>query len=118
MSPGHDATSRALEHVGARLLVKPRRATTLVALARPAGELAGLLALEVLLHPRARTSVSRLARSLVQWIADRRPGGPATAQLTARRVRVAQAEESSGGVLVRRVETAIVVFSSEQGPVE
>jgi hypothetical protein len=116
MSPGHDATSRALEHVGARLLVKPGRATTLVALARPAGELAGLLALEVLLHPRARTSVSRLARSLVRRIADRRPGGPATAQLTARRVRVA--EESPGGVLVRRVETAIVVFSSEQAPVE
>jgi hypothetical protein len=121
MPHSDDRTLGTLERVGARPPVTPlvmgRRATTLVGLARPAGKLAGLLVLEVLQHPRARRSAVRLARSLVGRLADRRSGGLATARLNARRVTVAE-ESRAGGVLVRRVETAIVVFSSEQSPDE
>jgi len=125
MPQNDDRTLGTLVRVGARPpvaplvtpLVKGRRATTLVGLARPAGKLAGLLVLEVLKHPRARRSAVRLARSLVARLADRRSGDLATAQLNARRVTVA-GESRARVVLVRRVETAIVVFSSEQPPDE
>jgi hypothetical protein len=111
-----DAASSALERVGAGLPVKRRPAITVAALARPAGRIAGLLMLEVLQNPRARTSALRLARSLAIRLADRRSDGPAT-ELTVRRV-IAVEESVAGRVLVRRVETAIVVLGSKKPFIE
>jgi hypothetical protein len=73
-------------------------AGSLAALARPVGALAGLVLADVLRNPRARAAALDLAGSLLGRLAGARPAG--------RPPRPAQA---SGGVLVRRVDTAIIV---------
>jgi hypothetical protein len=88
-----------------------RQRTALAAVARPAGEVAGLLLVEVLGNPRARAAALDLARSLAHWLADRRPPASARAEVTTRRVTVVKAAGTS--VLVHRVETALVVLTPE-----
>jgi hypothetical protein len=117
MARRDDTTPHALERVSGRRLLKPRQPTTLAALARPAGKLAGLLVLEVLQNPRARSAALQLASSLLGRLASRHPGDRATARLTARSGTIA-AQSQASGVLVRRVETAIIVLRSEQSPAE
>ena len=85
-SPG-----RALVRMGAR------RRGTLAELARPVGALAGLVLVDVLRNPRARAAALDLAGSLLDRLAGARP--PA---------RPGPAAKGSGGVLVRRVDTAII----------
>ena len=84
-----------------------RRSTALAAVARPAGGGAGLLLLEVLRSPRARAAAFGLARSLARRLGGRRPPASARAEVTTRRVTVVQ--DSNTGVLVGRVEAALVV---------
>jgi hypothetical protein len=88
-----------------------RQRTALAAVARPAGEVAGLLLVEVLCSPRARAASLDLARSLAHWLADRRPPASARAEVTTRRVTVVKAAGTS--ILVHRVETALVVLTPE-----
>jgi hypothetical protein len=81
--------------------------TALAAVARPAGEVAGLLLVEVLRSPRARAAALSLARSLARWLAGRRPPAAAGVEVTTGRVTVVKDADTS--VLVHRVETALVV---------
>jgi hypothetical protein len=83
----------------------------LAAVARPAGEVAGLLLVEVLCSPRARAASLDLARSLARWLAGRRPPALARAEVTTRRVMVVK--DTGTSVLVHRVETALVVLTRE-----
>jgi hypothetical protein len=88
--------------------------TTLAAVARPAGQVAGLLLVEVLRSPRTRAAALSLARSLARRLASRRPPVSAGAEVTTRRVTVVQDADTS--VLVHRVETALVVRTSGVAP--
>jgi hypothetical protein len=83
----------------------------LAAVARPAGEVAGLLLVEVLGSPRARAASLDLTRSLAPWLAGRRPPASTRAEVTTRRVTVVQ--DAGISVLVHRVETALVVLTRE-----
>jgi hypothetical protein len=76
-----------------------------------AGEVAGLLLVEVLCSPRARAPSLDLARSLAGWLAGRRPPASARAEVTTRRVPVVK--DAGTSVLVHRVETALVVLTPE-----
>jgi hypothetical protein len=109
-----DPTGRALELVRSATPATPRRMTTLAAVARPAGQVAGLLLVEVLRSPRARAAALSLARSLARRLASRRPSASARAQVTTRQVTVVQEADTS--VLVHRVETALVVRTPGSGP--
>ena len=102
-----DPTGGALELARSATPAPARRRTTLAAVARPAGEVAGLLLVEVLGSPRARAAALGLARSLARWLAGRRPPASAGVEVTTRRVTVMQDADTS--VLVYRVETALVV---------
>jgi hypothetical protein len=84
--------------------------TAVAAVARPAGEVAGLLLVEVLRSPRARAAALSLARSLARWLAGRRPPASARAEVTTRRVTVVQ--DADTGVVVHHVERALVVRSA------
>ena len=77
--------------------------------ARPAGEVAGLLLVEVLCRPRARAASLDLARSPARWLAGRRLPASARAEATTRRVTVVKDAYTS--VLVHRVEAALVVLT-------
>jgi hypothetical protein len=102
-----DPTGGALELARSATPAPARRRTTLAAVARPAGEVAGLLLVEVLGSPRARAAALGLARSLAHWLAGRRPDASAGVEVTTRQVTVARHADTS--VLVHRVETALVV---------
>ena len=102
-----DPTSHALELARSATLARSRRRTTLAAVVRPAAEVAGLLLVEVLRSPRARAAALGLARSLAGWLADRRPPASAGVEMTTGQVTVVQHADT--GVLVHRVETALVV---------
>jgi hypothetical protein len=98
----------ALELARSAAPAPARRRTALAAVARPAGEVAGLLLVEVLRCPRARAAALGLARSLARWLAGRRPPASARAEVTTRRVTVVK--DAGTSVLVHRVETALVVL--------
>jgi hypothetical protein len=83
--------------------------TTLAAVARPAGEVAGLLLVEVLRSPRARAAALGLARSLARRLAGRRSPPSAPAVVTTGRVTVMKDADTS--VLVHHAETALVVLT-------
>jgi hypothetical protein len=76
----------ALELARSAAPAPARRRTALAAVARPAGEVAGLLLVEVLRSPRA--AALGLARSLARWLAGRRPPASAGVEVTTRRVTV------------------------------
>ena len=97
----------ALELARSAAPAPARRRTALAAVARPAGEVAGLLLVEVLRSPRARAAALGLARSLARWLAGRRPPTSAGVEVTTRRATVVKAAGTS--VLVHRVETALGV---------
>jgi hypothetical protein len=102
-----DPTGHALELARSANLATARRRTALAGVARPAAEVAGLLLVEVLRSPRARAVALSLARSLAGWLAGRRPAASAGVEVTARQVTVVQHTDT--GVVVHRVETALVV---------
>jgi hypothetical protein len=106
-----DPTGHTLELARSASLATARRRTTLAAVARPAAEVAGLLLVEVLRSPRARTAALGLARSLAGWLAGRRPPASAGVEVTTRQVTVVKHADTS--VLVHRVETALVVRTPE-----
>jgi hypothetical protein len=85
--------------------------TALAAVARPAGEVAGLLLVEVLGSPPARAAALALTRSLARWLAGRRPPASARAEVTTRRVTVVQ--DAGTSVLAHRIEAALVVLTPE-----
>jgi hypothetical protein len=107
MVDSEDPTGHALELARSATPATAQRRTALAAVAIPAAEVAGLLLVEVLRSPRARAAALGLARSLVGWLAGRRPNAAARVDVTTRRVTVVQAPDT--GVLVHRVETALVV---------
>jgi hypothetical protein len=109
-----DPTGGALELARAAAPAPARPRTTLAAVARPAGEVAGLLLVEVLCSPRARAAALDLARSLARWLAGRRPPTSASVEVTTRQVTVASHADSS--VLVHRVETTLVVCAPWERP--
>jgi hypothetical protein len=102
-----DPTGHALELARSATLATARRRTALAAVARPAAQVAGLLLVEVLRSPRARATALGLARSLARWLAGRRPPASAGVEVTTRQVTVV--EHADTGVLVHRVEAALVV---------
>jgi hypothetical protein len=102
-----DPTGRALELAGSATLATARPRTALAAVARPAAEVAGLLLVEVLGSPRVRAVALGLARSLAGWLAGRRSPAWAGVEVTTRRITVVQHADT--GVLVHRVEMALVV---------
>ena len=102
-----DPTGHAPELARSVTLATARRRTALAAVARPAGQVAGLLLVEFLCSPRARAAALGLARSLARWLAGRRPPASARAEVTTRRVTVGK--DAGTSVLVHRVETALVV---------
>ena len=79
----------------------------MAAVAKPAAEVAGLLLVEVLGNPPARAAALGLARSLARWLASRRPPAWAGVEMSIWQVTVAQ--DADTGVLVHRVEMALVV---------
>jgi hypothetical protein len=106
-----------LELVRSATPVARRRAAALAAVARPAGEVAAFLLVEVLRSPQARAAALGMARSLARRVADRRPVPSASVGVSAAAWRVTVAEESVVGassVLVRRVETALVLPNWEE----
>jgi hypothetical protein len=107
MVPSDDPTARALELARSATPATARRRTALAAVARPAAEVAGLLAVEILRRPRARAGALGLARSLARWLASRRPPASARAEVTTRQVTIVKGADTS--VLVHRVETALVL---------
>jgi hypothetical protein len=114
MMDNADPTGRGLELVRSATPATPRRMTTLAAVARPAGQVAGLLLVEVMRSPRARAAALSLARSLARRLASRRPPASAHAQVTTRRITVVQ--DAGVSVLVHRVETALVVRTPAVAP--
>lgn len=102
-----DPTGQALELARSATLVTARRRTALAAVARPAAQVAGLLLVEVLRSPRGRAAALSLGRSLAGWLAGRRSPASAGVEVTTRQVTVV--EHDNTGVLVHRVETALVV---------
>ena len=109
-----DPTGSALELARPAAPAPARPRTTLAAVARPAGEVAGLLLVEVLGSPRARAAALDLARSLARWLAGRRPPTSASVEVTTRQVTVASHAATS--VLVHRVETTLVVCTPWERP--
>jgi hypothetical protein len=107
MVDSQDPTGQALELARSATLATARRRTALAAVARPAAQVAGLLLVEVLRSPRGRAAALSLGRSLAGWLAGRRPPASAGVQVTTRQVTVV--EHDNTGVLVHRVETALVV---------
>jgi hypothetical protein len=105
------STGRALEPAGSATPTKAQRRTALAAVARPAAEAAGLLLVEVLSSPGGRAAVLGLVRSLTRWLARRRLPASAGVEVTAGRVAVVG--DADIGVLVHRVETALVVRAWE-----
>jgi hypothetical protein len=103
----NDPTGRAVELATSATPAVTRRRTTLTAVARPAAEVAGLVLVEVLGNPRARTAALDVARSLTRWLTKRRPPAPGRAAVTTRQVTVVGG--AGTGVLVHRVETTPVV---------
>ena len=102
-----DPTEQALELARSATLARGRRRTALAAVARPAAEVAGLLLAEALRSPRGRAAALGLGRSLAGWLAGRRPPASAGVEVTTRQVTVV--EHADTGVLVHRVEAALVV---------
>jgi len=100
-------TGHALERAGSATLAMARPRIALAAVARPAAEVAGLLLVEVLGSPPARAAALGLARSLARWLASRRPPAWAGVEMTTRQVTVVR--DADTGVLVHRVEMALVV---------
>ena len=111
MAYSDDRTRGALELARSAIPATARRMTALAAVARPAGEVAGLLLVEVLGSPRARAAALGLARSLARRLASRRLPASAHAEVTTRRVTVVTDADTS--VVVHRVETALVVLTRE-----
>jgi hypothetical protein len=107
MMNSQDPTGQALELARSGTPARARRTTALAAAARPAAQIAGLLLVEVLRSPRARAAALGLARSLVGWLAGRRPPASAAVEVTTRQITVVQHADTS--VLVHRVEAALVV---------
>jgi hypothetical protein len=107
MVNSQDPTGHAVELASPATLATARRRTALAAVARPAAKFAGLLLVEVLGSPRAQAATLGLARSLAGWLAGRRPPASAGVEMTTRQVTVV--EHADTGVLVHRVETALVV---------
>jgi hypothetical protein len=99
MAHRNELTGRALELARSAIPARARHRTTLATVARPAAEVAGLLLVELLGNP--------LARSLARWLADRRPPAPGRAEVTTGRVMVVRGAGTS--VLVHRVEAVLVV---------
>jgi hypothetical protein len=102
-----DPTGQALELARSATLARGRRRTALAAVARPAAQVAGLLLVEVLRSPRGRAAALGLGRSLAVWLASRRPPASTGVEVTTRQVTVV--EHADTGVLVHRVEAALVV---------
>jgi hypothetical protein len=102
-----DPTGQALELARSATLATARRRTALAAVARPTAQVAGLLLVEVLRSPRGRAAALSLGRSLAGWLAGRRPPASAGVEVTTRQVTVV--EHADTGVLVHRVEAALVV---------
>ena len=102
-----DPSGGALELARSTTPATARRRTTLAAVPRPAAEVAGLLLVEVLGSPRVRAVALGLARSLAGWLAGRRSPAWAGVEVTTRRITVVQHADT--GVLVHRVEMALVV---------
>jgi hypothetical protein len=97
--------------------VARRRGAALAAVARPAGEVAALLLVEVLRRPRARAAALGLARSLARQLAGRRAPPSARVGVSATAWQVTVVEErgvGAAGILVRRVETALAVPNRAQ----
>jgi hypothetical protein len=105
MANSEDPTGRGLALANSTTPARARRRTASAAVARAAAEEAGLL-VEVLGNPRARAAALGLARSLAHWLASRRPPASAGVEVTTRRVTVVL--DADTGVLVHRVETALV----------
>jgi hypothetical protein len=123
MADRDDHPRGALELARPATPVPHRRVAVLATIARPAGKVATLLFVEVLRRPRARAAALALARSAGRRVAGRRPRSPALGQreVSAAAWRVTVTEESvvgagSGGALVRRVETTLVLPSRKQTP--
>jgi hypothetical protein len=92
-----------------------RRVPTLAALAKPAGQVAGLLLVEVLSSPRGRAVALGLARSLGHRVAGGRSSVSARARVFTTAWRVTVVEESDVvAVLVRRVETPVPDWKRSQ----
>src|SRR6266516_4601614 len=72
MASSDDRPSGVLELARSATPVTRRRVAALAAVARPAGEVAALLLVEILGRPRARAAALALARSLARRVADRR----------------------------------------------
>jgi hypothetical protein len=104
-----DPTGGALELARSAAPAPARRRTALAPVARPAGEVAGLLLVEVLCRPQTRAASLDLARSPARWLAGRRLPASARAEATTRRVTVVKDAYTS--VLVHRVEAALVVLT-------
>ena len=112
MAHTDDPTCGALELARSASPATARRTTTLAAVARPAGEVAGLLLVEVLRSPRARAAAFGLARSLARRLAGRRLAASARTQVTAGQVMMV--EDAATSVVVRYVETALVLRIRER----
>jgi hypothetical protein len=111
MVESEDPNRRALELARSATPATAWRITALAAVARPAAEVAGLLLVEVLGSPRARAVALSLARSLAGWLAGRRPLPQLAWGMTTRQVTVV--EHADTGILVHRVEAALVVRTLE-----
>jgi hypothetical protein len=107
MVDSEDPTGHALELARSATPATARRRTALAAVTRPAGQVAGLLLVEVLGSPRGRAAALDLARSLAGWLAGRRRNASASVEVTTGRVTVVK--DADTGVLVHRIETALVV---------
>jgi len=106
-----DAIGRSLQVVSPAPPIARRRASAFIALARPAEEVAGLLLLvKVLSSPWGRTATFGLARSLAHRVGGGRSSVSAVPRVFTTAWRVTVVEESDAvGVLVRRVETALLL---------
>jgi hypothetical protein len=112
MALTNDPTGGALQLARSATPAAARRMITLAAVARPAGEVAGLLLVEVLRSPQARAAAFGLARSLARRLTGRRPGASARTQMTAGQVTMV--EDAATSVLVHYGETALVVRTLER----
>jgi hypothetical protein len=119
MDHSHGGRRGALELVRSASPVARRRGAALVAVARPAGQVAVLVLAEVLRSPRARAAALGLARSLARQVSGRRRLPPASVGVSTTAWQVTVVEESGAGatsVLIRRVETALALPDREQWP--
>lgn len=119
MAHGDGDPRGVLELARSATPVAARRAAALAVAARPAGEMAALLLVEVLRSPRARAAALGLARSLTRRVAGRRLLPSARVGLSVTAWRVTVGEEcgvGAAGVLVRRVETALALPDRAEPP--